>query len=229
MNNITVDGFNNISFWREDDIGLIVLKTDKNSDITRGTIDEIILALTSASLDDMVKCVGFTGQNNLFAKDIKIEKSDLVNLLESARTLSSSIASFEKPLFSLLNGPTYNAGYELATLSDYVISTSENEVGFYGDYEFVMGGSLASQRFRSTNVSSARADFNVDMILDRNNFLGDSAELMNRMRSSIQVQLRRTRLRDIHSALQVEHFNFLKNRYLALVNDCDLTKKELMR
>jgi len=229
MNNITVDGFNNISFWREDEIGLIVLKGDPESNIARTTIDEIILALTSASLDEMVKCVAFTGQNNYFAKNLKIEDSSLIGLLESTRTLSSAIASFEKPIFSLLNGPAINAGYELATLSDYLISTFDNEVGFDANYEFIMGGSLTSQRLRYTSVSKARPDFNVDAVLERDNFLGDSVELISKMNSNVFVQVRRARLSNIRHVLLEEQFNFLKNRYLTLTKGCNGKKKELIK
>ena len=91
MNNVNVDGFSGISFWREDSLGIIVIKTNKNFNVTRNTIDEIILALTSASLDSEVKAVAFTGQNNYFANSIETNKYETLDLLESVRTLCLSL------------------------------------------------------------------------------------------------------------------------------------------
>ena len=228
MNNVNVDGFSGISFWREDSLGIIVIKTNKNFNVTRNTIDEIILALTSASLDSEVKAVAFTGQNNYFANSIEANKCETLDLLESARTLCLSLASFDKPVFALLNGPSKNSGYEISLLTDYIISTTNNEVGFSNDYEFIMGGSVTSQKFKSIDIGLAKENLNVDAVVARENFLGDSVELLNKINSHVMVQTRKSRLRHIREVLDDEHLRYIKNRYAALLKDHEVRQKEVI-
>ncbi|MCW6168930.1 MAG: enoyl-CoA hydratase-related protein [Thermoplasmatales archaeon] len=228
MNNVNVDGFSGISFWRENNLGVIVIKTNKNFNMTRNTIDEIILALTSASLDSEVKAVAFTGQNNYFVNSIEADDSETLNLLESVRTLSLSLASFDKPVFSLLNGPCKNSGYEISLLTDYMISTTNNEVGFNNDYEFIMGGSITSQKYKFSIVGIAKENLNVDAVVARENFLGDSVELINRISSRIMVQTRKSRLRHIREVIDDEHLRYIKNRYSDLLKNREVRQKEVI-
>ena len=228
MNNVNVDGFSGISFWRENNLGVIVIKTNKNFNMTRNTIDEIILALTSASLDSEVKAVAFTGQNNYFVNSIEADDSETLNLLESVRTLSLSLASFDKPVFSLLNGPCKNSGYEISLLTDYMISTTNNEVGFNNDYEFIMGGSVTSQKYKFSVVGIAKENLNVDAVVARENFLGDSVELINRISSRVMVQTRKSRLRHIREVIDDEHLRYIKNRYSDLLKNREVRQKEVI-
>ena len=50
MSNITVKGFDYVSFWREDTVGVIVLRTDSSGKISSSVLGELMMAIGKAAI-----------------------------------------------------------------------------------------------------------------------------------------------------------------------------------
>ena len=213
MNEIRVKGFKHTSFWREDSIGLVVLRTDSHGFLSPDALNELMIPLTTALTDPEVKTVAITGQNNYFCTGLRIQdvNDKVKQILESAAALSSLIFSMEKPIVSILNGHAKDFGYELALISDYIISTDENKAGFHNDYLPILGSSCTGKRFVNLCIERVKENSNVDRIFPRANLLGDAQDFIMK-RSFMHLSYRRNLiLPELGNALNFEHVRFLKS------------------
>ena len=222
MSDIRVKGFEEISFWREDEVGLIVIRSSSSGKIRKETLDELMMALSTASIDTAVESIAITGQNEIFATEL-LGWEKPVEMLNSLRGLASIIYSIEKPLYAIVNGNAIDIGYELALLCDTIISAPEAKLGFSKKYLFSMGGSLTSLKFQKTDVRMALEGINCDYVFPASDLLGESKALIQDTSSFKMVLTRRNRMRQIREALGEEH--------LALVsklegNKTDVTKSK---
>ncbi|AKA49607.1 hypothetical protein IX51_11390 [uncultured archaeon] len=214
MNNVRVKGFNDITFWQDSGIGLIVLRSDDNGLINWNAINELVAAIGTASIDDKVKSIAVTGMNEHFSVGLKADSTDFETakaILESANSLISLIYSLEKPVFSVLSGDAIDAGYELALLGDVVISHEENRVGFNRGYNFSIGGSITVQKFRNKlDLCDASEGSNVDVLLPKDKLLDEAKKyILNHQDYSYHL-LRRRSMRGLRESILEERENFLR-------------------
>ena len=206
-NNIRVKGYDDISFWQEDGIGLIVLRSSNEGFITHNTINELISAIGTASIDDDVKSIAITGHNNQFSRGLFLEEkslSEISSVLESTSTLISMVYSLEKPVFSVLSGDAIDLGYELALMTDAVLSGEEVKVGFNPGYRFMLGGSMTSSRFRSFTISEAKSGSNVDRVFQKDSLLENAKEFIKENEGFSYHLLRKRTMSDLRTAILEE-------------------------
>lgn len=208
MSDIRVKGFDDVSFWREDDIGLIVVRSSPDGQIRKKTVDELIMALSTASIDPSVNSVAVTGQNEVFCGDIG-DWENPTELLGSLRALASIIYSLEKPVNAIVNGDATDTGYELALLCDNIIASPQAKLGFNKSYMFSMGGSLSSVRFNGIEISKATERINCDYVFPASDLLGSAKEKIQETCSNNLVLRRKNRLRFIREAVGEEHIAIL--------------------
>ncbi len=208
MSDIRVKGFEDISFWREDEVGLIVIRSSSTGKIRKQTMDELMMAMSTASIDPAVESIAITGQNELFATEL-IGWDNPGDMLNSLRALASVVYSIEKPLYAIVNGDAIDIGYELALLCDTIISAPNVKLGFNREYMFSMAGSLTSAKFSKTEVNKALENTNCDYIFDSANLLGEAKSFIQETSSFKMVLKRKNRMRNIREALGEEHLSIL--------------------
>ncbi|MHB8360484.1 MAG: enoyl-CoA hydratase-related protein [Thermoplasmataceae archaeon] len=224
MSNLRVKGFSDIAFWQEDSIGIIVLKSDKTGNIRLNIFPELMQALALAATDEKVKYVALTGMNSNFARTLVLQNDERI---ESALEIGMSFALFssgvQKPLISLINGDATNIGYEIALVSDIVISSGNSNLGFDNDYSCIMGGSIARRRFYGPSNSLAEVNKNSDIVLLDDDFLGKSKEfILNNVRQNIFMERNSFRW-DIRERILEEH-NFIMKRLLSNIKTNEIQK-----
>lgn len=218
MNNVRVKGFKDITFWQDSGIGLIVLRSDENGLVNGNAIGELVAAIGTASIDDKVEAVAITGLNENFSTGLKVERNDLDTVravLDSSNSLVSLIYSLEKPIFSILSGDATNMGYEIALLSDVILSHNGNRVGFDAGYNFIAGGSITSVRFRNKfEASIAEEGRNVDRVLPKDTLLEDAKNFILEHKDFDYHLVRRRAMRGLRESMLEERENFMR-RYTA--------------
>lgn len=208
MSDIRVKGFDDISFWREDDIGLIVLRSNEKGQIGKKTIDELIMALSTASIDASVESIAITGQNEKFAVEL-LGWENPSEVLNSLRALVSIMYSLEKPIFAIINGDAVDIGYEIALLCDVAISSPVAKLGFSKDYHFCMAGSVSSLRYSQLEVTTSTERVNCDYVFPPSDLLGEAKTKIQEISSDKLVLRRKSRLRSIKEAMGEEHYAIL--------------------
>ncbi len=208
MSDIRVKGFEEISFWREDEVGLIVLRSSVSGKIRKQTLDELLMALSTASIDSTVESIAITGQNDFFAAEL-LGWEDPIEMLNSMRALASIIYSIEKPIYAIVNGDALDIGYELALLCDTIVCAPEAKLGFTKQYMFAMGASLTSSKFLKTEVRKALEGINCDYVFPASDLLGESKVLIGETSSFKMVLKRKSRMRHLREALGEEHLALL--------------------
>lgn len=211
MSEIRVKGFHEVSFWREDSIGLIVLKADSHGMINLKTLEELLTPLTTAVTDPEVSTIVITGQNNHFCNGVNLKEAETEPFLNSCVAISNLIHSIEKPVLSVLNGTAKDFGYELALITDIIISGNENKVGYHNDYLPVLGSSISGHQFQDLTISSVRESRNVDLIFPRENLLGDVHDFIISASLTTLSYRRNLRLSDLGRAIDFEHLKVLKH------------------
>ena len=212
MSNIRVQGYDQISFWQEEGVGVIVLRTNSRGLIgVRGT-EELLTALSIASVDREVKSVAITGMNNIFCKGIEKAKiqDEKKEFLDACTSLATLISSMKKPIFALLNGDAINEGYEIALLCDLIISKKGFSLGVDKGYFFKMGGSLTSLRFRGFKLAKAIERENTDLVLSEDEtFLQDSISIIHREEVYPYPARRNSFMVNLKGVLDFERSSFL--------------------
>ncbi len=212
MSNIRVQGYNQISFWQEEGIGVIVLRTNSKGLIGVRGIEELLTALSIASVDQEVKSVAITGMNNIFCKGIEMldSQEEKREFLDACTSLATLMGSMRKPIFAILNGDAINEGYEIALLCDLIISKKGFSLGVDRGYFFKLGGSLTSQRFRKFKLSKAVEEKNTDLVFTENDtFLEDSLKIIHQEEGYPYSERRNSSLVNLKSVLDYERSTFL--------------------
>ncbi|PYB67687.1 hypothetical protein DMB44_07300 [Thermoplasma sp. Kam2015] len=214
MNDIRVRGYKSISFWQEEGIGLIVIRSDTKGNFDLNTLDEMIAAFGIAAMDESVHSVALTGMNNIFAKKLlisSITNSEIYRMMQSSSSLISMIYSFQKPVFAILNGDAVDEGYEIALLADRIIAADDIKVGFDQGYEFKIGGSFTSLRMKKTEISGPLEGINVDTVLRHENLLETSKEIIKKDHDTNYSIRRRQRYHDITELINLEKLYYYEN------------------
>ncbi|QRF74887.1 3-hydroxypropionyl-coenzyme A dehydratase [Thermoplasmatales archaeon] len=216
MSDIRVDGYQSISFWKEESIGIIVLRSDDNSGLDISHISELVTAVGTAAMDDSVKAVALTGINMRFATHLNFESnvSQIDNMMDYTRALLSLVYTIDKPIFSILNGNAIDVGYEIALLADVMISSNNIEVGFSPQYTFMLGGSITSARFKDLDRGKPASGVNSDLVYHSENLLDDAKKYITDHLLFDYPLIRRRRMISFRESLleEREHF-FKRNRF----------------
>ena len=93
MSNLRVEGYDDIVFWQEDGIGVIVIKSSPESKARLEFFEEIIMALTAAATDEHVRAVAITGMNRNFLKEVVSSEENPVKFRENLSRLTSAYLS----------------------------------------------------------------------------------------------------------------------------------------
>lgn len=214
MNNVRVKGFKDITFWQDNGIGIIVLRTDDKGLVNWNAVGELIASLGTASIDENVKAIAITGINENFATGMKAEENNIETaqaILDSANSLISLIYSLEIPIFSILSGDAIDCGYEIALLSDVLIAHKGAKVGFSKGYNFTLGGSITALKFRNNlDVTEVSEGKNVDIVLPKETLLQDAKEYILEHRDYNYHLLRRRSMRGLRESILEERESFLK-------------------
>lgn len=229
MSNLRVKGFEYISFWEEDSLGIIAIRADSRGISNVGVINELILALGTALADEKIKAVAITGINEVFLMGLvwDSKKQDFLEVIDSSHMLATIIYGIRKPVFSLLNGDCQNFGYELALLTDRIIARPSCNVGFSTDYGFMAGGSLTWNRYRYTGIGRSRAGVNVDVVGDDKNFLQFCKDYILDKQHFDFSTVRRAMLGQLQSALMAETDTQLRNYYKRLSVEREGAKQQV--
>jgi len=217
MTDIRVRGYKSISFWQEEGIGLIVIRSNSHGRFDLNTLGEITAAIGIAAMDGSVRAVALTGMNNIFGRQLvigQLSNNTVYNVMQSSSSLISMIYTFEKPIFSILNGDAIDEGYEIALLADRIISADDIKVGFSRDYEFKIGGSFTSLRMTKTDISGPAEGINVDRVVKHESLLEDAKNIIKETADINFPMRRRQRYRYISELINAEKINFYEH-YLA--------------
>ncbi|MGC8505411.1 MAG: enoyl-CoA hydratase-related protein [Thermoplasmata archaeon] len=207
MSDIRVSGFNDIIFWQEDGIGIVVIRTNEKGLARRNFINEIIMALTTASTDDAVRSVAITGINNNFLSGMMDEPrtgQELLDFMNSTSTFLSVLYSIGKPVYSILSGDSLDIGREISLATDIIMASDRAMVGYSDGYKFRAGGSITSLRFPMLGVSAAEEHRNVDIVYPGNTLLDSAKKFILSDMGYSRHLMRRTRLRDMRISLLEE-------------------------
>ena len=216
MSNLVIKGYNDISFFKEEGIGLIVLRSDSRGFIKSTVFKELLEAVSIAYMDDDVKAIAITGINENFLVDILVDegKDSLLEMFDAIHTLIRTIYSIKKPFFAVVNGPAVNIGYEISLLCDSIIASEKSKLGFSGKHKFACLGSITTSRFGIRLPEKASAGVNADIVLPYENFIYDSKVTIKEM-SGISFWLaRRMKMSGFETAMMYE-----KDAHIALNND----------
>ncbi|MGC8514988.1 MAG: enoyl-CoA hydratase/isomerase family protein [Thermoplasmata archaeon] len=208
--NITTHGFHDISFWKEENIGLIVMRCDSKGRSRQSLFKELLQVVGIAYMDESVRSIAITGINEIFLREIMLEEKDGAarEFFDYAHALIRTIHSINKPVFSLVNGPAVGIGNEIALLSDAIISSSTAVMGFPPGYNFVLLGSLTSSRFGVRPVEPAKQGLNADYVIDHDNFMEDAKKKIHELDTLRYSLNRKMRLRGFEEAMLVEKDNY---------------------
>lgn len=216
MSNLKVHGFKYITFWQEDNIGVIALRSDQKGFSNVDIIRELIMAFGTAAADDDVKAVALTGINNVFLTGLSWfeESQDFLETVDMSHTLVNIMAAMKKPLYALINGDCIDYGYELALLSDYIISTEKAKVGFNSGYIFMAGATATWARYRYVGTGKCKEGINVDRVVrSSGEFLSESKKIVLSTMEMDFASIRRIELSRISSAILMETDKLLRNFY----------------
>lgn len=208
--NITTHGFHDLSFWKEENIGLIVMRCDSKGRSRQNLFKELLQVVGIAYMDESVRSIAITGINEIFLREIMLEEKDGAahEFFDYAHALIRTIYSLNKPVFSLVNGPALGIGYEIALLSDAIISSSSSVMGFQPGYNFVLLGSLTSSRFGVRPVEPAKQGINADYVLDHDNFMADAKVKVHELDMLRYSLNRKIRFRGFEEAMLLEKDNY---------------------
>jgi len=140
----SVDGFKKVSFWREGNVGIVVILSP--GVIDNSLMDEMIRIFSIAAVDDNVTSIILTGSNYVFSKGISPPESrkyaDLRDYFKRVEGLVLFLMSLEKPVFSAINGVAVNNGVSLALLADVVFYSDNTKITLNGEEPPILLGSI---------------------------------------------------------------------------------------
>ncbi len=206
MSNLVIKGYNDISFFKEEGIGLIILRSDSRGLIKSTVFKELLEAVSIAYMDDDVKAIAITGINENFLVDVLVEdgKDSMLNMFDAIHTLLRTIYSIKKPFFAIVNGPAINIGYEIALLCDSIIASEHSVLGFSGKHKFACLGSITTSRFGIKTPEKAQAGINADFVLPYENFIYDSKVKIKELTDISFWLARRMKMTGFETAMMYE-------------------------
>jgi len=203
-----VDGFSKISFWREEEIGIIALLYPGK--LGKDTVEELIKAISLASVDDKISGLVITGTNGYFSEGLlvpqRIAYADFRDYYQTLMNLIFVILSFDKPLISLVAGKAKNNGISLALLSDQIIVSENSKFIWDNNEPFVL---LSTISFKD-RVKIEGSGLHVQSLTVKDeNALGDGFNLSKSIVKMINPNSRKYRYSGYDKVILEEEVNFL--------------------
>ena len=110
--------------------------------LSKGMFRDLRRALALASRDSDARAIEITGKGKAFSAGLDIkEVSEFKSKIVAREFVYALVKPFwdqlfkcEKPIISVINGPAYGAGAEIALASDIVIASTESTFAFSGGH-----------------------------------------------------------------------------------------------
>jgi hypothetical protein len=203
-----VDGFSKISFWREEEIGIIALLYPGK--LGKDTVEELIKAISLASVDDKISGLVITGTNGYFSEGLlvpqRIAYADFRDYYQTLMNLIFVILSFDKPLISLVAGKAKNNGISLALLSDQIIVSENSKFIWDNNEPFVL---LSTISFKDRVKVEGNGLYVQSLTVKDENALGDGFNLSKSIVKMINPNSRKYRYSGYDRLILEEEINFL--------------------
>jgi len=203
-----VDGFSKISFWREEEIGIIALLYPGK--LGKDTVEELIKAISLASVDDKISGLVITGTNGYFSEGLlvpqRIAYADFRDYYQTLMNLIFVILSFDKPLISLVAGKAKNNGISLALLSDQIIVSENSKFIWDNNEPFVL---LSTISFKDRVKIEGNGLYVQSLTVKDENALGDGFNLSKSIVKMINPNSRKYRYSGYDRLILEEEINFL--------------------
>jgi Enoyl-CoA hydratase/carnithine racemase len=203
-----VDGFSKISFWREEEIGIIALLYPGK--LGKDTVEELIKAISLASVDDKISGLVITGTNGYFSEGLlvpqRIAYADFRDYYQTLMNLIFVILSFDKPLISLVAGKAKNNGISLALLSDQIIVSENSKFIWDNNEPFVL---LSTISFKDRVKIEGNGLHVQSLTVKDENALGDGFNLSKSIVKMINPNSRKYRYSGYDKVILEEEVNFL--------------------
>jgi len=203
-----VDGFSKISFWREEEIGIIALLYPGK--LGKDTVEELIKAISLASVDDKISGLVITGTNGYFSEGLlvpqRIAYADFRDYYQTLMNLIFVILSFDKPLISLVAGKAKNNGISLALLSDQIIVSENSKFIWDNNEPFVL---LSTISFKDRVKIEGNGLHVQSLTVKDENALGDGFNLSKSIVKMINPNSRKYRFSGYDKVILEEEVNFL--------------------
>jgi len=203
-----VDGFSKISFWREEEIGIIALLYPGK--LGKDTVEELIKAISLASVDDKISGLVITGTNGYFSEGLlvpqRIAYADFRDYYQTLMNLIFVILSFDKPLISLVAGKAKNNGISLALLSDQIIVSENSKFIWDNNEPFVL---LSTISFKDRVKIEGNGLHVQSLTVKDENALGDGFNLSKSIVKMINPNSRKYRYSGYDRLILEEEINFL--------------------
>ncbi|MFP3300226.1 MAG: enoyl-CoA hydratase-related protein [Thermoplasmatales archaeon] len=203
-----VDGFSKISFWREEEIGIIALLYPGK--LGKDTVEELIKAISLASVDDKISGLVITGTNGYFSEGLlvpqRIAYADFRDYYQTLMNLIFVILSFDKPLISLVAGKAKNNGISLALLSDQIIVSENSKFIWDNNEPFVL---LSTISFKDRVKIEGNGLHVQSLTVKDENALGDGFNLSKSIVKMINPNSRKYRFSGYYKVILEEEVNFL--------------------
>jgi len=203
-----VDGFSKISFWREEEIGIIALLYPGK--LGKDTVEELIKAISLASVDDKISGLVITGTNGYFSEGLlvpqRIAYADFRDYYQTLMNLIFVILSFDKPLISLVAGKAKNNGISLALLSDQIIVSENSKFIWDNNEPFVL---LSTISFKDRVKIEGNGLHVQSLTVKDENALGDGFNLSKSIVKMISPNSRKYRYSGYDRLILEEEINFL--------------------
>jgi len=203
-----VEGFSKISFWREEEIGIIALLYPGK--LGKDTVEELIKAISLASVDDKISGLVITGTNGYFSEGLlvpqRIAYADFRDYYQTLMNLIFVILSFDKPLISLVAGKAKNNGISLALLSDQIIVSENSKFIWDNNEPFVL---LSTISFKDRVKIEGNGLHVQSLTVKDENALGDGFNLSKSIVKMINPNSRKYRYSGYDRLILEEEINFL--------------------
>ncbi len=203
-----VDGFSKISFWREEEIGIIALLYPGK--LGKDTVEELIKAISLASVDDKISGLVITGTNGYFSEGLlvpqRIAYADFRDYYQTLMSLIFVILSLDKPLISLVAGKAKNNGISLALLSDQIIVSENSKFIWDNNEPFVL---LSTISFKDRVKIEGNGLHVQSLTVKDENALGDGFNLSKSIVKMINPNSRKYRYSGYDKVILEEEVNFL--------------------
>jgi len=203
-----VEGFSKISFWREEEIGIIALLYPGK--LGKDTVEELIKAISLASVDDKISGLVITGTNGYFSEGLlvpqRIAYADFRDYYQTLMNLIFVILSFDKPMISLVAGKAKNNGISLALLSDQIIVSENSKFIWDNNEPFVL---LSTISFKDRVKIEGNGLQVQSLTVKDENALGDGFNLSKSIVKMINPNSRKYRYSGYDRLILEEEINFL--------------------
>lgn len=204
----SVEGFNKISFWREESVGVVTLLSPGRID--NGMLEELIRVVSIAAMDDKVSSVLITGSNYVFSRGLGIPENrtyaDFRDFYKRLQSLVLFWIALEKPIFSAINGTATNNGLSLALLADEAFYSENTKLILDSDEPILLLGSSTIPEKIAPMGGVLRVK---GLETGKDSMMEEVFEKSKQLQNVSYHRVRRKRFPDLEKTLLQEEIDFL--------------------